>query len=92
MAGEEGYSGYVSRKRLSPDNTEYSDARILAELIRVGLLPLVWLAPEEVREIRMLVRHRQQLANERRAAKLRVNALLRKQRCLDTPAKSWTRP
>ena len=89
---EMAHPGYVSRMKLNPDKTDYSDARMLAELIRAGLLPRVWLAPEEVRELRVLVRHRQQLANERRATKLRVSALLREQRCLNAPARSWTRP
>ena len=74
------HPGYVRRMRQNPDKTDFSDARMLAELVRVGFLPRVWLAPRAVRELRLLVRHRQQLARERRAVKLRVRALLREQR------------
>jgi transposase len=78
--------------KLNPDKTDYSDARMQAELGRTGLVPKVWLAPQEVRELRLVVRYRQQLANEQRAAKLRVGAILREQRCLNAPAKRWTKP
>lgn len=71
------HPGYVARMKGNPDKTDYSDARMLADLERVGYLPKVWLAPAEVRELRRLVRYRQQLAGERRNAKLRVGALLR---------------
>ena len=74
------HAGYVARIKQNPDKTDYSDARLLADLERVGYLPKVWLAPEEVRELRRLVRYRQQLAKERRDVKLRVGALLREQR------------
>lgn len=86
------HPGYVSRMKLNPDKTDYSDARMLAELVRAGLLPKVWLAPEEVRELRLLVRYRQQHVDQRRAVKLRIGAVLREQRCLNAPAKRWTRP
>jgi transposase len=52
----------------------------LADLERVGYLPKVWLAPQEVRELRRLVRFRQQLAKERRNIKLQLRAVLRDQR------------
>lgn len=68
------HPGYVNRMKQSPDKSDYSDARMLADLVRVGYLPKVWLAPEDVRQLRTLVRHRQQLVNERRATKLRVTA------------------
>ena len=29
----------------SPDKTNFSDAKLLADLVRVGYLPKVWLAP-----------------------------------------------
>lgn len=74
------HPGYVARMKGSPDKTDFSDARVLADLERVGYLPKVWLAPAEVRELRRLVRYRQQLAGERRNAKLRIGALLRDSR------------
>jgi transposase len=84
------HPGYVARLKQSPDKTDYSDARLLADLERVGYLPSVWLAPEEVRELRRLVRYRQQLVGERRNIKLRVSALLREQR-LFFRGKAWTK-
>jgi transposase len=84
------HPGYVARLKQSPDKSDYSDARLLADLERVGYLPRVWLAPEEVRELRRVVRYRQQLIAERRNIKLRVSALLREQR-LFFHAKAWTK-
>ena len=84
------HPGYVQRMKGSPDKTDFSDARMLADLERVGYLPKVWLAPEEVRELRRLVRYRQILVDERRNTKLRVSALLRDQRVRDAPARPWT--
>lgn len=75
----------------NPDKTDHGDARLLADLVRVGYLPRVWLAPEETRELRRLVRYRQQLVNERRNIKLRISALLRDQR-LFFALRSWTKP
>jgi len=74
------HPGFVSRMKQNPDKTDFTDARMLADLERVGYLPKVWLAPQEVRELRRLVRYRQQLVDERRRAKLRISALLRDQR------------
>lgn len=86
------HPGYVARMRQNPDKTDYHDAHLLADLERVGYLPRVWLAPEAIRELRRLVRYRQDLANQRRAVKLRLRALLREQR-LRPPAgvNPWTR-
>jgi transposase len=74
------HPGYVRRLSQSPDKTDYSDARLLADLERVGYVPRVWLAPQRIRELRRLVRYRRQLANERRNTKLRIRALLREHR------------
>jgi transposase len=74
------HPGYVARMKANPDETDFSDARMLADLERVGYLPKVWLAPAEVRELRRLVRYRQQSVGERRNAKLRIGALLRDNR------------
>jgi len=86
------HPGYVARMKGSPDKTDFSDARLLADLVRVGYLPRVWLAPEAVRELRLLVRYREQLVRQGRAVKLRVGALLREQR-LRPPegARPWRR-
>jgi hypothetical protein len=56
------HPGYVARMKQSPDKSDFSDARLLADLPPVGYLPKVWLAPECVRELRRLLRYREQLA------------------------------
>ncbi len=43
------HPGYVARMKQSPDKTDYQDARLVADLERVGYLPRVWLAPEPIR-------------------------------------------
>lgn len=86
------HPGYVSRMKQGPDKTDYSDARMLADLVRVGYLPKVWLAPVEVREMRLLVRYRQQQVNQRRAIKLRIGAVLREQRIGSGPEGRWSMP
>lgn len=86
------HPGYVERMKQSPDKTDYQDARLLADLVRVGYLPRVWLAPAAVRDLRQLVRYRQQLVEQRRATKLRVRALLREYRCRPAAdVHGWTR-
>ena len=77
------HPGFVSRMKQSPDKTDFSDARVLADLERVGYLPRVWIAPKALRDLRTLVRERQSLVNQRRALKLQIGALLRehRQRC-----------
>src|SRR6516162_3050002 len=84
-----GHPGFVSRMKQSPDKSDFSDARVLADLERVGYLPRVWIAPKHLRELRTLVRDRQQLVAQRRNLKLAITALLRehRQRCQHT---RWT--
>lgn len=82
---------YVARLKQSPDKSDYSDAKLLADLNRVGYLPRVWLAPRQVRELRRMVNYRQGLANQRRAEKLRIGALLREHRVGPGPAKRWSK-
>jgi transposase len=86
------HPGYVARLKRSPDKTDLGDARLLADLVRVGYLPRVWLAPEATRQLRRLVRHRQQLVRRRRHLKLRIRALLRENR-LKGPegVRAWTK-
>jgi transposase len=84
------HPGFVSRMKQNPDKTDYSDGRLLADLERVGYLPRVWLAPHEVRELRRLVRYRQQLVGERRNVKLRVGALLREERIQRPACRAWS--
>lgn len=84
------HPGYVARMKQSPDKSDFSDAQLLADLSRVGYIPKVWLAPAEVRELRRLVRYRQQLADERRNIKLRISALLREHRVSRPSCCPWT--
>ena len=84
------HPGYVARLKQSPDKTDFADARVLADLERVGYLPQVWLAPFVIRELRRLVRFRQQLAAQRRNCKLRIRALLRDGRVKPPAGRAWT--
>ena len=78
-------AGIGSRMKQNPDKTDFSDARLLADLVRVGSLPRVWSPPEAIRDLRRLTRHRQQLVDERRRIKLRRRAILREERIV-TPS------
>jgi transposase len=84
------HPGYVARLKQSPDKTDFGDARLLADLTRVGYLPRVWLAPVAVRELRQLVNHRQRLVDQRRAIKLQIGAILREQR-IKFDASRWSK-
>jgi transposase len=87
-----GHPGFVARMKQNPDKSDFQDARLLADLERVGYLPRVWLAPENVRELRRLVHYRQHLIKQQRATKLRLRALLRDQRCRPTDQLNpWTK-
>lgn len=89
---DQAHPGYVSRIKQSPDKTDFSDAQLLADLERVGYLPRVWHPPVFIRNLRRLVRYRQQLAAQRRSAKLRIRSLLRDHRIGDPKEFSpWTK-
>lgn len=75
-----GHPAYIARMKSSPDKSDYSDGRLLADLTRVGYLPRVWLAPASIRELRQLVNHRQRCVDHARSLKLRIGAILREQR------------
>jgi transposase len=85
------HPGYVARLKGSPDKTDYTDAKLLADLTRVGYLPQVWLAPQSIRDLRQLVSHRQRLVNQRRDLKLRIGACLREQRVKITDSSRWSK-
>ena len=91
-----GHPGMVNRMKQNPDKTDKADAWILADLIRLGYLPKVWLAPQEIRQLRSLVRFRQQKVKQRTRIKLRLRAMLREQRItppeeLNAWTKAWLR-
>lgn len=85
------HPGIVNRMRQNPDKSDKTDAYVLADLMRLAYLPRVWLAPEEIRQLRALVRFRAQKVKERTRVKLRLRALLREHR-LRPPAgvRAWT--
>ncbi len=56
-----------------------SDARLLADLLRMGRLPEAWVAPPEIRELRELVRYRHKIVEARANAKAQVHGVLAKQ-------------
>jgi transposase len=85
------HAGYVAKLKGSPDKTDFSDARLVADLERVGYLPRVWLAPRAIRDLRQLVHHRQRLVNQRRDLKLQIGACLREQRVKVVDAGRWSR-
>lgn len=88
-----GHPAYIAKIKSSPDKSDYSDSRLIADLTRVGYLPRVWLAPADIRELRQLVNHRQRLVDRGRALKLQVGGVLREQRVkIDTDRGSrWTK-
>lgn len=88
------HPGYVERMKRSPDKSDFSDSRMLADLTRVGYLPKVFLASAYERDLRALVNHRQGLVDQGRTLKLRIGALLREQRAfppegLSRRSKGW---
>jgi transposase len=85
------HPGYVKRIKQSPDKTDFADAHLLADLVRVNYLPQVWLAPRPIRELRRLVRHRGQLVQRRKDTKLRIRGLLRENRLKCLHARAWTK-
>lgn len=87
------HAGICSRMKQNPDKTDFSDAHLLADLIRVGYLPRVWLPPKPIRDLRRLGRYRQQLVDQRRNIKLRIRAMLREERITPPPeaGNTWTK-
>jgi transposase len=87
------HAGVCSRMKQNPDKTDFSDSHLLADLVRVGYLPRVWLPPQEIRDLRRLTRYHTQLVEQRRNVKLRIRALLREER-IESPAEAgnvWTK-
>lgn len=87
-----GHPGMVSRMKQNPDKSDKADAWILADLIRLGYLPRVWLAPQEIRQLRSLVRFRAQRVKQQTRVKLRLRAILREHR-IQAPEglNAWTK-
>jgi len=85
------HPGYAARMKRSPDKTDLGDAHLLADLTRINYLPKVWLAPESIRRLRRLMRHRAQLVRRRKDVKLRIRGLLRENRQRCPYANAWTK-
>ena len=63
----------IASARLKNDKV---DAATLAQLLRADLLPEAWIAPQPVRELRALLRHRAALVRLSTSLKNRVHAVL----------------
>jgi transposase len=64
----------IASARLKNDKV---DAAILGQLLRADLLPEAWMAPPQVRQLRVLLRHRAQLVRLRTLLRNRIHAVLR---------------
>jgi len=85
------HPGYVAQLKQCKDKTDFGDARLLADLLRVGFLPEVWLADVDTRQLRKLVRFRQGLVRDRKDVKLRLRSVLRDDRIKCEDARPWTK-
>jgi len=83
------HPGYVARMKQTPDKSDWTDSKLLADLTRAGYIPRVWLAPQYIRDLRELVRHRHGLVEQRTQVKLRLRANLRNHRVV-CPYSPWT--
>jgi transposase len=63
----------------------------LAQLLRADLLPEAWIAPQQVRDLRALLRHRASLVRLSTSCKNRVHAVLA-DRGIDQDRGLWTGP
>ena len=73
--------GMTSNRRVK---TDWKDATLLADVLRMGSLPEGWIAPPEVRELRELVRYRAKLVALRSGLKAQVHAVMAKNGVLPT--------
>jgi len=56
--------------------TDRIDAKVLADLLRTNMLPEAYIAPEHIRKLRTIVRHRYSLVRLRTSVKHRVHSIL----------------
>ena len=83
----------VNRMKQGPDKTDHTDAWHLANLLRVGYLPEVWLADETTRQLRRLIRFRAGVVAQRKDIKLRILSLLREDRVnCSSEMSTWSKP
>jgi len=78
----------IASARLKNDKV---DAQTLAQLLRADLLPEAWIAPQQVRDLRALLRHRASLVRLSTSLKNRVHAVLA-DRGISEDRILWTSP
>jgi len=76
----------IAAARLTNDKV---DAATLAQLLRADLLPEAWIAPQQVRDLRALLRHRASLVRWSTMANNRIHAVLA-DRGIQQQAGLWT--
>lgn len=69
--------------------TDKIDARILADLLRSDMLPTSYIPPEDIRELRHIVRHRISLGKHRTDLKNQIYAILARKN-LECPNQTFT--
>jgi len=77
MIKEAGYDAFLADPRKVKDiagkkKTDRRDSRILADLLRTGYLPIVYIPDEEIINMRNIGRHRIRLVHMRSALKCRI--------------------
>lgn len=80
-----GIAGYENRRV----KNDQEDARLLADLLRMGRLPEAWIPPESVRHQRELVRYRRKLSQLRAGLKAQIHAVLGKEGLLPPLNHLW---
>src|SRR5437016_3980022 len=77
----------IASARLKNDKV---DARMLAHLLRTDLLAEAWIAPKEMRDLRVLLRHRASLVRVRTSLKNRIHAVLADEGLKTEGKKLWS--
>jgi transposase len=70
--------------------TDTRDTLHLARLLAAGLIPTVWVPPAPVRELRLLVAHRQRLVRQRTQAANRLHSVLHAHQIAPPPGRLGT--
>ena len=84
------HAATVAKLGKNLDKTDRQDAHVLADLVRVGYVPQVFLAPERQRQLRSLVRYRQKLSLHRTQIKQRIRGLMREAHLKIRGVSAWT--
>ncbi|GHO68287.1 hypothetical protein KSC_071790 [Ktedonobacter sp. SOSP1-52] len=70
--------------------TDVRDTLHLAQLLAAGLIPAVWIPPQDVRELRALIAHRTRLIRQRTQAKNRLRSTLHRYNIVPPPGGLFT--